>query len=332
MDNNYPPPQYNPNATEPLTASPAAQTPDLPPEKPVNKFIIIAVAGAGFIIILTIVVAIIAATAKKPAATKQNGGSQTTKSPDELEQAIAKDIYIDKVKYDLTITTPHGWGTQQNNNVITGIYPWEDAKFLTSFRFRDAQFSVNTRATSANNYIAVQDVSSWLTTSRNNYPLTAFAKRNNFDLLSSLWNVDAVTPELMAKIINPRSNSEIGGRIKPQIIKSPNSSVNGVAYLTVIGSSPTYAPRMILLMSGHVNNRQIYIYGDITFTDNLKVGLDKQKAESDPKYSSDNAQAFNDLKAGKLTAELQKFYEQSLAAFKSIKIERSRTDDILEQK
>lgn len=339
MDNNQPAPNLNqtppPDPNQPMgpiNLPPASQTPISPnqePKKPLNKYALLAIGAGGFLLLLVIVATIAAITTKKPTAKKDTNQAQDTKSPDELKTVAAKDIYINKIKHDLSITTPHGWGTQQNNNVIAGIYPWEGAKFLTSFRFRDAQFSINARTTSANNYVALQDVTDWVATSNNNYPLTTFSKRTNFDILGSLSKADTASPDIMAKIINPRLSSESAGRVRPAIVKSSNGSLNGVAYLTVPGSSTVYAPHMILLMTATVNERLVYLYGDIAFTDALKTKLDKEEAESDPNYSKDNAQAFNDFKAGKLTPELEKFYNQSIAAFRSIKIERTNTDDLI---
>lgn len=347
MENNQPPPQPNtPNPTPPSSppnSTPSSETPKfapLPPllgdnsesdeKPPMNKYVMVGLVAGGFLIAFVVIVTIIAAVTKKPAKQAANPNQLTKDKPaSELETIIAKDIYIDKIKYDLSITTPHGWGTQQNNNVIAGVYPWEGAKFLTSYRFRDANFNVNARTTSANNYIALQDITPWLVTGSNNYPLSAFDKRNNFDIIGSLGGADIASAEVMNKIINPRSKSEIAGRIKPEIVKSSNGSVSGVAYLTVTGASPVYVPRMILLMAGTVNNRQVYIYGDMAFTDPLKVKLDQAKAESSPDYAAENAAAFNDLKAGKLTGELQKFYEDALVAFKSIKLERTNTDNLI---
>lgn len=318
-----------PSPLRPVNLSPAPSMPPDEPKKPLSKYTLLAIGVGGFLLLLVIVATIAVATTKKPTTKKNANQTQDTKSPDELETIVAKDIYINKIKHDLFITTPHGWGTQQNNNVIAGIYPWEGAKFLTSFRFRDAQFSINTRTISADNYVALQDVTDWMITNNNNYPLNAAAKRNNSDILGSMGSADIASPEIMAKIINPRLSSESAGRIRPALIKSSNGSLNGVAYLTVPGSAVAYTPHMILLMTAGVNDRVIYLYGDIAFTDLLKTKLDKEAAESDPNYGKDNAQAFNDFKAGKLTPELEKFYNQSIAAFRSIKIERTNTDDLI---
>lgn len=314
-DNNFYPYQQPEPGLDPTNNDPNYYSP--PPKK--NRLLIIIIVAIVFLIIILAVALVVGASSKK----EELKQTQQTEQIDPFQKVkiSADNIFVNNKQFNFSFMAPYNWRSQAITNIKI-VYPWENATPVVGFGFLASGLGQITDIT-AENQMILRDISEWLDIdqSSSNKSLTPSNKKLQFALLEKFSTNQSLSSDEIKKVINFQTlGLETTGRIKPYSITSEDDSLKGVVYLTILGPD-YYDPRAIVLMSGKVNDKNLYLYGDFVIRDETYKKLSTKEAANNKNWSQDTKRAITDFTAGNLAQDTIKIYDELREVIKTIKIE-----------
>ncbi|MDP4038886.1 MAG: hypothetical protein Q8P54_02915 [bacterium] len=323
MDNKYYPYDQGDqtNQSNQPTYAPMPEEATMPPPPPPKKsklILILIIAGIALVLVIGLVI-LAAATSKKP----QPKQTQIQEDPNAKEKISSDNIYIGDKQVNFNFEAPKKWRSQPVTNLKV-VYPWENATPIVGFGFLASPLGQIVGIT-ADNEMILRDITEWLdlNQSTSNKLFTISNKKSQIELLKTFKNDKSLTADEIKNVINFQTstgNLEIGGRQKPLGIASNDGRLNGVIYMTILGPN-YYEPHILVMMSGKVNDKTVYLYSDFVVYDQLYKKLGTKEAANNKNWAADTKKAIEDFRAGSIAEDASKIYDEAREVIQTIKIE-----------
>jgi hypothetical protein len=152
-------------------------------------------------------------------------------------------------------------------------------------------------------------------------PATAANKRGYLGYLASLQSAGDITSKRCVAI-SVEDNRCSDTKVKPQVIKSADGSLSGVAYLTMQNQAASYDPVVRIEMVGTAGGKAVWASGMFAIHDKLSETLSTHGAKADTASSdfvSRVMSAREDFNGGKVAADTQAAYDKIVAVVKTMK-------------
>jgi hypothetical protein len=225
--------------------------------------------------------------------------------------------------YKLTLTAPKAWRTVEVSNLVPGSnYPAYNAddlaallRFVPDLPERGKLYGTAEPI----NLLDVLATTRWVTEEEGD-PASAANKRAYLAYLGSLKSVDDITAKKCVSIGN--GSVCTANKVKPQIIKSADGSLSGVAYLSLQMQSVSYDPVVVVDMVGTVGGKAVRASGkfavyDKTYETLSGNGVKADTAAKDWTVKVDAARIA--FLGGKPEADTVAAYDRIVAVVKSLK-------------
>lgn len=275
-------------------------------------------------VFVSIIVAIVSLASRRPTRPTTNPQATSIAPKPNLDaNAVSKlgpeRLFItktatQKVPYDLSITTPTAWQSKFSDQTSAN-YPWENSILVQAMLSRFSPLSTTNIDISSGNYLAIIDVTGWLTTNQNVIPLNAAQKQAWYASLTS------VTPEnvgrIGANLQNPRLR-EAGGRQHIQPIATTNNTFRGFSYLTL--TSQNYTPAIVTMLAGTVEGRSLVVYSVHNVRDSLWASNNELRERSDPGYAQSNSSAVSAFASGQLNDDSLQIHNEHIRAVSTLSL------------
>ncbi len=235
------------------------------------------------------------------------------------QQFFLKATTTTRTAYDLTVTVPTAWSTSFST-APTADYPWESSLLATALVTRFSPLSSANPSAPAKNYLAIIDISDWLTNDKNKIPFPAATKQGWYATLRGITAETAASAG--ASLPNPRAASEPGGRQKITYISTKDKQLHGISYLTLF-SDKGYDPQQVTMMAGVLDKRNVVIYGVQGVRDKRWSELLALQTSRDPSFNDQLNQAITAFKAGTISDDAQAIQKEMLESINTIVITRT---------
>lgn len=230
------------------------------------------------------------------------------------ERVFVRNAASFNVPYNLAISVPTAWDAAFSDSP-SKAYPWENSTLTQALTSKFSPLSSSNTSIVSGNYIAVMDITAWLSNDKNIIPMTPAQKQKWFNDLA------AVTPEnfnaISATSPNPRLNSEAGGRQHLTPISISENRFRGISYVTN-RTMTAYSPEIITMLAGTYEGKKLIVYSQHNIRDTAWATLNELRERSDQETSAQTNSTATDFQRGLLGADTIAIHDEYLKALNTI--------------
>lgn len=312
----------------PASGPPPIGAEDMAGLKQKHKIFLIAGGAIIFLILVTGIPLAVLSSQKKQAGftpTPTPGGINNNTNIDakartELKQKIYfKTTTTTRTGYDLSLKAPTAWNgslsTTPSNPANT--FPWESSLLGIALISRYSPLSSANPSAPASNYLAIIDITDWLTNDKNKIPFNKSTKQGWYNALMSITAENAGNTG--GAVANPRYASEPGGRQSLKYIQTADQQLHGISYVTLFDGN-VYDPQIVTMMAGSFDKRSVILYSVHGVRDKTWNTLADLKTSNDPAFGEQQKQALTRFKTNQLDADTRAVEEELLEAISTLRM------------
>ena len=228
--------------------------------------------------------------------------------------------------YKLTMQVPTAWRAVDIRSLVSASdyagYNMNDLAAILRFVPEHPERATVYPAIEPINTLDVVATSKWVTVD-DDAPLTPANKQAYLAYLGSLKTVDDITANKCTPISYDGSVcADI--KVKPQIVRSADGSLSGMAYLVLGTQSVSYDPSVIVEMVGSTAGKPVHVSGVFRIYDNqyLTLGGDGMNAQSNAADYTAKVMAARTAFASNPPADTLDLYNRIVAAVKSMRFSK----------